>query len=222
MTYTRIIGDTHGASQQLYELICNMPEHVTAAMQVGDMGIGFGQSDYWLETLDLTMVSANARFIRGNHDKPALCKTLSSYVRDCTVEKHVMYLGGAWSIDHAYRTEGVNWWKDEELSYAQLADAIELYEACKPRVMITHDCPTIAAKHMFLDTGLLPGGSDAKLYPNRTSSALQAMYDMHEPDFWFFGHYHNTVEMKIGNTRFHCLGELDYIDFDLENLMYED
>lgn len=220
MAYTRIVGDVHGASEQLFGLICDMPEHVTSAIQVGDMGVGFGQSDYWLESLDLTMVAANARFIRGNHDNPALCKNMSSYIRDCTVEKHVMYMGGAWSIDQQWRTQDVDWWEDEQLSYAQLSSAIDKFEACKPRIMITHDCPTVAATHMFLNSGLLPGGTAAKLYANRTSSALQDMYDKHEPDLWIFGHWHHTVNMQLGNTRFMCLGELDYVDIDLENLEF--
>ncbi len=221
MTYCRIIGDVHGYKQELTALLYSMPEQVTSSIQVGDMGVGFGQSDYWHESLDDVLKSANARFIRGNHDNPAVCKTMPGFIKDGTVENDVMFIGGAWSIDHAWRTEGINWWKDEECSYAQLEQLIDVYSVVRPRVMITHACPTLAAQEMFLKRGLLFGGREAKLHPNRTSSAFQAMYEIHQPDFWFFGHYHHTIHEKIGNTHFQCIGELDYIDFDLDTLEFK-
>lgn len=218
--YTRIIGDVHGYKQELTALLRATPEHVTSTIQVGDMGVGFGQSDYWHESLDDALKSANARFIRGNHDNPAVCKTLSSYITDGRVEGHSMFIGGAWSIDWAWRTAGVNWWSDEECSIEQFNQLLDVYSVVRPRVMFTHDCPTSAAIEMFQKRGLLLGGYGAKLERTRTASALQAMYEIHQPDFWWFGHWHHTTSMKLGNTRFHCLGELDYIDFDIENLEY--
>lgn len=218
--YTRIIGDVHGYKQELTALLYSMPEHVTSAIQVGDMGVGFGQSDYWHESLDDVLKSANARFIRGNHDNPAVCKTMLGYIPDGRVEGHSMFIGGAWSIDCAWRTAGLTWWEDEECSIEQFDQLIDIYTVVRPKVMFTHDCPTEAAIELFQKRGLLLGGINAKLEKTRTASALQAMYEIHQPDFWFHGHWHHTVSAKIGNTRFHCLGELDYIDFDIENLEY--
>jgi hypothetical protein len=57
-------------------------------------------------------------------------------------------------------------------------------------------------------------------YPNRTATALERMYKIHQPDYWFFGHWHFTKHLKLGNTHFQCIGELAYIDFDLENLEF--
>jgi predicted phosphodiesterase len=218
--YTRIIGDAHGYKQEFIAVLNSMPEDVTSAIQVGDMAVGFGQSDYWHESLDAAMKASNARFIRGNHDNPATCKTMSSYIRDGFVENDCMFVGGAWSIDQAIRVEGLNWWADEQCSMSRFNSIIDTYAIVRPRVMFTHDCPTEAATEMFLKPGLLFGGNKAKLHKTLTASALQAMYEIHQPDFWFFGHYHNTTEIKLGNTRFHCLAELDYLDFDLKTLEY--
>ena len=52
------------------------------------------------------------------------------------------------------------------------------------------------------------------------SKANVYIYKIHQPDYWFFGHWHHTTHLKLGNTHFQCIGELDYIDFDLENLEF--
>lgn len=218
---TRIVGDIHGNFNEysFYNLGVGRYRHATEpappdrSVQVGDFGIGF-YSPYWHESVnDWMKKNPTHRFIRGNHDDPAMCKTMNNYIADGTVENDVMYIGGAWSIDQDYRTEGVDWWRDEELSIAELDALIEVYEDVKPRVMITHDCPTSVAWEMFLSKGLGIGNNE--LIKTRTGEALQAMFEIHQPEMHIFGHWHNTKEMTINGTRFICLGELDFIDVDL-------
>jgi hypothetical protein len=52
-----------------------------------------------------------------------------------------MYIGGALSIDKAHRTEGLNWWVDEELSIQEMNSIFDKYIKEKPDIMVTHDCP---------------------------------------------------------------------------------
>lgn len=216
--YTRLIGDIHGRIYDYQAYSIHSFDGPT--IQVGDFGVGFA-GPYWHENVaSWQKDNPQHRFIRGNHDDPARCKTMPGYITDGRVEGHTMFIGGAWSIDHAWRTEGINWWKDEELSYGQFEQLIDIYSVVRPRVMITHDCPTLAAVELFQKRGLLIGGSSAKLENTRTASAFQTMYSIHQPAFWFFGHWHHTVHQKIGNTHFQCIGELDYIDFDLEALEF--
>jgi predicted phosphodiesterase len=216
--YTRIIGDTHG---KLYDYQAHsIADFKGPSIQVGDFGIGFS-SDYWHDNVAAWQeANPQHRFIRGNHDDPARCKAMPGYIADGTIENATMFIGGAWSIDRAWRTEGVSWWADEECSIEQFNQLIDTYSIMRPRVMITHDCPTEAAIEMFQKTGLLWGGTSVKLEKTRTASALQAMYEIHQPDFWFFGHWHISTHLKLGNTHFQCLGELDYIDFDLDSLEF--
>lgn len=94
---TRFLGDSHGLKYELSILLDNIPQDVTSVVQVGDMGIGFGQGDFWHETLDDMMQKVNGRFIRGNHDNPAMCKTMKTWIPDGLIENDVMYIGGAWS-----------------------------------------------------------------------------------------------------------------------------
>ena len=213
--YTRIIGDVHGLKNDLTALLHNLPEDITSAIQVGDMGVGFGQSDYWNESLDSMLLAANARFIRGNHDNPAMCKTLSSFIPDGLVENDVMFIGGAWSIDCAWRTEGINWWADEELSYAEFEQVISTYSVAKPKVMVTHDCPYEISKELFIDTGR---AFSTKHYATRTSMAFSAMLTLHKPELWVFGHWHTDVDKSINGTRYICLNELSYADINLDTL----
>lgn len=220
MTMTRIIGDIHGKiyDYRSYALVTGIRgRHIVEperSIQVGDFGIGFF-SDFWHEReVEWQKEHPQHRFIRGNHDDPAKCKDMPGWIPDGTVEGDVMYIGGAWSIDHAWRTEGVDWWADEELSMMQLDALIGVYNANKPRVMITHDCPTSIAWDMFVSRGDGWGG-DKKQIKTRTGQALQAMFELHQPELWVFGHWHQTRDLTLHGTKFQCLGELDHIDVEL-------
>ena len=219
--YTRIVGDIHGMFNDYRAFALHGWDG--PSIQIGDFGIGFGQSDYWLDTVKQHQSDKTHRFIRGNHDNPAICKTMPGFIKDGTVEGHTMFIGGAWSIDNPTappgwyrRTVDVNWWEDEECSAADFDLFLDIYATIKPRVMITHDFPREASHYMFFKTGLVKGIE----YPNRTGIALQRMFIIHQPDYWFAGHWHHTTHLKLGNTHFQCIGELDYVDFDLETLEF--
>ena len=215
----RLVGDIHGKFYD-YEVsslnrgLRHKTDHVPAySVQVGDFGIGFN-SKYWHEQVNSWMIdNPTHRFIRGNHDDPAMCKTMAGYIPDGTVENDVMYVGGAWSIDQAYRVEGISWWRDEELSVHELDKLVSLFGETKPRVMITHDCPTSVAYEMFISKNL--SMNNFPQIKTRTGEALQAMFELHQPEHWIFGHWHYTRTAEINGTKFQCLGELDFIDLEI-------
>jgi predicted phosphodiesterase len=49
-------------------------------------------------------------------------------------------------------------------------------------------------------------------FNTRTGLALQAMFEIHQPEVWLFGHWHINKVQKIGATNFICLAELSFID----------
>lgn len=206
----RIIGDVHGKIDRYIEVASG----AARSIQLGDMGVGFPGEYYAAqdEKLAAFLQTGDHKFIRGNHDNPSTCKQISGWVPDGTVTDGIMHVGGAWSIDHAYRVMGFDMWQDEELSHVALNEMIDRYEAEKPRVMITHDCPDDVSSRMFFGPNW-----DAKKMPTRTGAALQAMLDIHQPEYWFFGHWHMTYKYQHPGirTQFMCLGELDYIDIEL-------
>lgn len=190
------ISDVH-ANWDTYTKLCEQHEHT---VQVGDFGMGFERPPHRV----VPYLSKNHRFIRGNHDDPAKCKAHPNYIPDGTIEilgsTKVMFIGGAWSIDRALRTEGLNWWSDEQLSYMQFQDLIDIYKDEKPDMMVTHDCPTDFARKFIL-------GAHKPSYPSTTGSAFQVMRQIHQPKIWVFGHWHLDIDIEFEGTRFLCSKE---------------
>jgi len=186
----RFIGDVHGKMAQYAALTTE----VGSSIQVGDFGAGFSP---------LPNVGINHKFIRGNHDNPAICAASLNWIPDGMSDGDMFFVGGAYSIDQDLRIVGKDWWDDEEVSWQKLNEIIDCYANTKPRIMITHDCPK--------DIGVI-------LWPyirdngSRTANALQAMFEIHQPKLWIFGHHHKNIDRIIDQTRFICLAELAYID----------
>ena len=206
----RLIGDIHGNLFDYQKIIES--NNVTNSIQVGDFGIGF-RGDYWHQKVNEIHSSDNHRFIRGNHDDPQRCQTMVGYMGDYGVEGEMMWVGGAWSIDQMYRTIGIDWWPDEELSREAFDEVEKIYLDTKPKVMITHDCPSNVSTEMFIKQGLsIAGGS---VFYTRTGEMLQHLAELHKPEFHFFGHWHHTKAFKQAGTTYVCLGINDFIDVDL-------
>ena len=197
----RFIGDVHGKMEQ-YKFIA---EQVERSVQVGDFGAGF---------VELPILTSGHRFIRGNHDSPEACKKHPRWIPDGTIEGDILYIGGAWSIDQEWRTPGVSWWPDEQLSIMELYDCLSTAIAHYPKVLVTHDCPHSVAPILFGGNGD-ENVSYKTIHPSRTSQALDSILDYVKPDVWIFGHWHNNVDKMIGRTRFICLGELSYMDLEV-------
>jgi hypothetical protein len=221
------IGDVHGRIEQYRKIIRSLPEG-SFSLQLGDMGLGFKGVHLFPGG---SMKKGRHFFIRGNHDSPEACRKHPCYLGDygyLEVEK-LFYLGGAWSIDKEWRIAGESWWPDEELSYAELDRAYQLYVKSKPEIVATHEAPSKAAWTMLdrlvgpskghepcpTDQSVLVKGDEYAYYKQklgcvntRTSQALQRMFEEHQPLHHYFGHYHLTTSFKIGRTQFHCLGEL--------------
>lgn len=196
----RYVGDIHGRFYEYVEKI----QDCTESIQVGDFGVGFQNDSGLHRTLKELENLGNHRFIRGNHDKYEQCRTLPNFIEDGTIENGTLFLGGAWSIDHAYRTEGWDWWRDEEISF-EVAENIlmEIGYNSNPNVFVTHDCPQFAYRDVL---------GYEMIIKTRTAQFLEAVWEIHKPDVWIFGHHHVNKDVRIGNTRFICLGELETID----------
>lgn len=214
----RFIGDVHGFWNRYRDIIYRdmINKNIENSIQVGDLGMGFTSHSEWApdsaKTFDRKFSKGNHRFIRGNHDNPLEVKRSKKWIEDGLIEttdlgNKIMYIGGAWSIDYDWRTIGVDWWPDEELSYEELKDLIDVYKSTRPHIMVTHTAPI----------GIPAGPMGIKIWGNgaRTEHALQEMLMFHRPKLWIFGHWHKNFDKVIDNTRFICLNELDYIDLEI-------
>jgi predicted phosphodiesterase len=200
------VGDVHGHFSEFLAM-CNLYKDSDYIIQVGDVGFGFR------DTLEYSNIELpqNVKFIRGNHDDPAICRKHPNYLGEFGYNKDVnlFYISGAYSIDKAWRVPGVSWWDEEELSYNNLQNVAELWSTVKPDVVVTHDCPksiqSILVSHHHADD-------------NRTNGALEFLFNEHKPKFWVFGHHHVYKRDKVLGTTFQCLPELGIITIDTEDI----
>lgn len=215
MSVIRFIGDVHGKYRPYKRII----KGCKRSIQVGDMGVGFktfsqGEIKYAQNPPFDTMKEGDHRFIRGNHDNPQACMNHPFWITDGEIIDDDIYcLGGAVSIDRVWRTEGYDWWPDEELSVQRLELEVDLYKAAKPSIVITHDCPESIARMMMDELKIY----DKDKFPSRTRQALESMFFFHQPKLWIFGHWHKTITFPTQHTlgtTFKCLGELEYEDID--------
>lgn len=203
----RVVGDVHGKIPQYIDIV----QHSEYSIQVGDMGFNYDA----LNTLD----PWHHKVIGGNHDNYAVLdgifyKQTPHFLGDFGVHTvpnfgDVFFVRGASSIDKAQRTEGLDWWPDEQLSYEKMQAALDLYEQVRPSFVITHECPsTIIAYVSGYKTW-----DGVEIRPSMTAQLLQVMWQVHNPKVWIFGHHHKSFQLTLEGTHFQCLAELEYADF---------
>jgi len=195
MTTIRIIGDVHGKFKQYRKLT----RGIEASLQVGDFGFR-GEHMRHLKYRN----SERHKILFGNHDDYAFLNHPHS------LGNHGMWNGiftirGAYSIDQWHRTEGLSWWREEQLTYAEMLKALDDYIEAKPKIVVTHDCPEFLYPFM----GYLPEKR------NHTSQFLSNVHEAHQPDLWVYGHHHKSDTKFFKGTKFVCLAELEYLDIEV-------
>jgi hypothetical protein len=191
-----LIGDVHGKYEHYHKIVRQTERH-PYTLQIGDFGFKYDT----LKNID----STRHLILPGNHDNYNTCYNHPHFLGDygyTSLNKiEFFYYRGAYSIDRQYRTVGVDWWENEQVSIDQFMKARELYRSIKPDIVLTHDCPESINHH------LLPNG--ATRYENMTGWALTELFNIHQPKTWIFGHYHKSWNMNINGTNFRCLDELE-------------
>lgn len=202
------IGDTHGNHQIYMALI----EQMNCSLHVGDVGLGFlGHDDKDF------MPSKDHKFIRGNHDNPATCQKYPNYIGEWGEKDGLFFISGADSIDKRDRQEGINWWKDEQLSYSELGRVMGEFVKTKPKIVVTHCCPS----SVVLD---MQGENFRADWRSMTEEAMDQMFDAHRPDLWIFGHYHRRWRKSIKGCQFICLDMFRSgkpIDRNIQDMTFE-
>ena len=210
----RVIGDIHGKIEPYLDIVHGNHD---LSIQVGDFGMGF-LYPYNAGRVEELHSLGYDKFIRGNHDDPALCREAPGWIEDGHYDekRDMMCIGGAWSIDHDYRKRmmaagaATCWWEDEELTLPELVRIHAEYVYRKPSIVITHDAPQSISTRFFFGEGKPCGLTNQ--YTTRTAQALDAMFRDHQPDIWLFGHWHHSHREKVNGTEFVCLAELEWID----------
>jgi len=202
-----VIGDVHGKQDQYCYLTRHYRNRSEYSVQLGD--VGFVYDD--IADLDPEFHC----FIPGNHDNydnlpPQALKGSCGVLKRDDVQ--FFWVRGGLSVDKQWRVEGKSWWAAEELDLQQCEETIELYRATKPDLVFSHDCP-----HSMVPLFIT---NDAKITKSRTGQLLDSLLDYHRPDFWIFGHHHQTKTVNVDRTMFQCLGELEIMEITQTDCTY--
>lgn len=198
----RVTGDVHGWTKEYLAIVKDVPYSV----QLGDHNFDYTH----MNVLD----PACHKIVGGNHDNYEKIVKCPHYLGDFGLVNlgglTFFFIRGGYSVDRKYRIPGVSWWAEEEIPWVDGMKCVELFKQEKPALVLSHECPYICANHGVLTNSW-------KIEPSKTSQILQACWDAHHPAMWIFGHHHNNGWIKmIEGTEFQCLGELEYIDLEVD------
>jgi Icc-related predicted phosphoesterase len=197
-----VCGDIHGKVTK-YRNILDATPNIDMSIQLGDFG--FKKENLWF--IDNIYNKENKhRILFGNHDYyPFINMPYSLINRDnmmnpILISKSIFCVRGASSIDTSHRTEGVDWFRDEELSYIESRAILEDYELMKPDIIIAHDCPSKIRRDIF-------SIRDKTI----TSELLQQMIEIHTPSLFIHGHHHTSYIYIDEGCEYKGLEELEKI-----------
>lgn len=196
------IGDVHNQYYQWLEIT----QKFERTIQIGDFGMWKRGSEFnaW-EHLNSNVVDPSKhKILGGNHEDYRICTKSPFYLGDYGTIEGMFFVRGAYSFNHAGLIEGVEWFPEEELTTSQQFGAFTSYQANKPKVMISHDCPTEVLH--FLKEGMIIDSTS-------TRKMLQSMFDVHVPDIWIFGHHHVSRSFVYKGCHFICLAELETFSY---------
>jgi predicted phosphodiesterase len=197
-----IIGDVHG-KYAAYDKLVNQFENT---VQLGDLGFNY---DFIRNHMD----PSKHKVFSGNHDHIDEMAKLPHCLGNYGLRNHggldFYFVRGGYSIDFRYRTNGVSWWPNEELSKVEMDAAIEDYAKAKPDVVITHEPPRFAIPYVSqYPDEVIEYEFKCKL-PSRTSLMLEEMFLRHKPKVWIHGHFHVSKRYNVDGTDFISLAELE-------------
>ena len=139
-----VIGDIHGK----FDGYLKIAQNCEASLCVGD----FGFESSWNKLHYSGLSSDNHKVIAGNHDPYDFAPKSPFYIGDYGLATlggvSLFYIRGGISIDRTYReVDRLNggprtYWTQEELSFAQMLDCMDLYRSCKPDIVISHVPPS--------------------------------------------------------------------------------
>ncbi len=209
----RIIGDVHQKIKSYIE-IAKQSEY---SLQIGDLGYDYKLLEELNPEHHKTFGGNHDNYSKSNENKYIHMQT-GHWLGDYGIHKvpgfgEIFFIRGGRSIDWRYRIKGYDLFDEEELSNKEMMAALRMYEEVKPTYVFSHECPAsitpIAFGQKIWDGEILK--------PSRTSNLLEEMWIKHSPKNWIFGHHHRKWSEEIRGTKFLCIEELGYYDFERKN-----
>lgn len=221
MSHTfQLIGDSHGNWDHLDAAVKASKAHVV--IQVGDLGyfpnLGIKDGVPNLPTTEDFLKrdpvsipeygSDRVYWIDGNHDdivsiqKFGFSHPVLEYVhRGATMafptedgrEIKVAFLGGGVSLDRRYRTEGIDWFREEVPTWEEFDKFFEAVEEGVDMV-VTHEMPETVVSRYF---------KTHDLYHSSVAVTLDKLVHSltNPPRYWVSGHYHDHYQTTYRGTK---------------------
>jgi len=111
----------------------------------------------------------------------------------------VLFVGGAYSIDKHSRTEGVDWFSEEEPSYVDFENIYNLNH--KVDIVISHTCPN--------EFDMIGSPYFRGKVIDSTRNLLSVVLEKFKPSLWYFGHWHDYKVGKYNDCYWTCLDMID-------------
>ena len=214
------LGDVHAESPLMRDFLNSEEKY---CLQLGDFGFIFKYNDWkWNRFLNHFAKNYPNKMIftvLGNHENydsiekmpvkdmfGARCRKIRSNVY--AVERgeilsveglNILCIGGADSIDKAWRQDGISWWAQEKISDTDVKKTVEKGLTCSFDMVCSHAMPAFFMLQNF--TPCFQTGSEfslEKIYCDIENNGV------HIP-LWIGGHVHNSIDMTYNDTLFRSL-----------------
>lgn len=221
---TLLVGDIHSDFESFEVMVRFMLHHVAGigrVVQVGDFGFWPSQP-YWLWYPKSTL-SVPVYFIDGNHEDHIALQAAATDTPSRVSEQYdafyiprgyagdgFVYCGGATSYDRRYRTEGLDWFPEENITDAQIQRGMQNVrdhiQNSSFRIMVAHE--TIREAFRLIRR---PGWG----FADQNRERLEELFHAVRPQLYIHGHYHFYSDYEYMGCRFICLQNLDYFRHEL-------
>lgn len=215
-----ITGDTHADISRILKIDDSEMTKNDIVIILGDFGVIWGDSErteYCLKVLGEK--NFTTAFLDGNHENfveiARLEKTIfwnNGYVGLLPYgvihllrgeiyninDKRIGVCGGANSVDLWHRTEGISWWREEEITNNDINKFMTIAEEYdnKVDIMLSHDAPASIIPIVKLYSGV----NDGEI--SNSQKQLEKINQIIDIKKWYFGHWH--IDKKI-DDKFECL-----------------
>lgn len=217
------MGDTHAEFGKLNAFINK--KHPAMILQTGDFGYfprwgknsGGGWDSYSSheskESPSVKAKNTKIFWVDGNHEDHETLQSLTNnevfpnvfYMkRGSTMTlpdgRVVLFMGGANSYDKESRTQGIDWFPQENISHA---DIHNLDGNMKVDIVISHTCPK-----EFPIEDHVRGWSGMARTGDCNRDALSHILNNYKPSLWYFGHWHKYVTGFNKGCKWTCLDHI--------------
>lgn len=216
ITKLYVTGDTHGAVAARVELLLSehptmVPEE-TALFILGDAGLNYylGKRDKKHQR-EVEAKGVYVYCVYGNHEErpknvPGMELIHDEFVNGAVwidknfphiryftdwgiytvMGKHMLVIGGAYSVDKFYRLQNnFNWFPSEQLTDYEMRACSYSTEGKIFDLVLSHTCPL-----SFQPTDLFLGCIDQSTVDNTMEKWLEQLKDKINWNIWLYGHYH--------------------------------